>query len=204
MELDKNVFIELGTGYLPELSYLISPKQEKPRHGSDSWYRNSDDSSEWFGIFVEASPWNVVRLLEVLDDRKCPIDSYKLLLAGVLDGSLQEFYTQRDVCHSGTFHKGKRKKDLSYITVTLDSIISGFSLTRLDLIRLDIEGSEFTVLSNYSWDLVPKRIIVETHDKKVEGVHDKVMELLSTRGYDVDVCVQDKHPNVRYLVGKML
>ena len=178
MELDKNVFIELGSGYLPELSYLISPKQEKPRHGSDSWYRNSDDSSEWFGIFVEASPWNIVRLLEVLDERKCSMDSYKVLLAGVLDGTLQGFYTKRDVCESGTFHKGKRQKDISLITVTLDSIIEGFSLKHIDLLRLDIEGSELVTLSNYSWNIIPNRIVVETHERKVTGVHEGVMNIL--------------------------
>ena len=203
MELDKSVFIELGTGYLPELSYLISPKQEKPRHGSDSWYRNSDDSSEWFGIFVEASPWNVVRLLEVLDERKCSMDSYKVLLAGVLDGTLQGFYTKRDVCESGTFHKGKRQKDLSLITVRLDSIIEGFSLKQIDLLRLDIEGSELVTLSNYSWNIIPNRIVVETHERKVKGVHEGVMNLLRKIGYSVSVCVCERHPNVPYIVGKM-
>ncbi len=49
--------------------------------------------------------------------------------------------------------------------VSVRSLIDQFRLSRIDLLKVDIEGSEVEVFSTYDWLPFVKALVVETHDR---------------------------------------
>ncbi len=69
--------------------------------------------------------------------------------------------------------------------VRLTELLRDHGLGRVDLLKLDVEGAELSVLSVGGWESVVERVIVEVHPW-VTPVDD-VAELLGRRGYVVRV-----------------
>lgn len=46
-------------------------------------------------------------------------------------------------------------------TITLDSIISKYNITNIDLLHTDTEGHDYTILNSYSFKIKPHRIMFE-------------------------------------------
>ena len=53
--------------------------------------------------------------------------------------------------------------------VSVRSLIDQFRLSRIDLLKVDIEGSEVEVLSTYDWLPFVNALVVETHDRFRRG-----------------------------------
>lgn len=66
-------------------------------------------------------------------------------------------------------------------SVTLDFYLSLFDIKQIDMLRIDTEGHELAILSNYSWSVKPKKIKVE--HKFVDK--DKLLDILTDNDYTV-------------------
>ena len=69
--------------------------------------------------------------------------------------------------------------------ITLDYLINKHNVTRIDALKIDIEGLEYKILDQYSWKIKPKTIVVEyvhwhNHDIEV-GTYIKMFNLM---GYE--------------------
>lgn len=93
----------------------------------------------------------------------------------------------------GTSFVDSVKKDWSGPTfsysvksVTVDGIVRQMKLERLDLLKLDIEGSELSALAGAKETLrkLRPRIMIETHG---EDLHSKVVEFLKKHGYRIEI-----------------
>jgi FkbM family methyltransferase len=62
---------------------------------------------------------------------------------------------------------------------TLTQIVSEFDVTHIDLLDIDIEGTEMEVLKGYDWKIRPHLILIE-HDKDIEN---KIFWYLTNRDY---------------------
>jgi FkbM family methyltransferase len=71
-------------------------------------------------------------------------------------------------------------------TVRLDTLIKRFRLECVDLIKMDIEGAEYEVLTDPTLSLSNvKNIIVEVHYKKGSAEFLKIIEALSRHGFKI-------------------
>ena len=64
-------------------------------------------------------------------------------------------------------------------------IINVFGLPRVDLLKLDIEGSEYDIFSHdyKTWLPYVNAIVIETHDNIIEGCEELVNRVLKNEGF---------------------
>lgn len=98
-------------------------------------------------------------------------DNFRFYPYALSDNSgIKDFYAPEDesfVSHSLILSSNfSSKKKYSVRCVTINELIEILGLNRIDVLKLDIEGSEYNVLNSIeSWDLKPKQICVEFHDR---------------------------------------
>lgn len=72
-------------------------------------------------------------------------------------------------------------KQLNVPTVTLDTLLNLIDVKSVDMLRIDVEGHEMSILKNYSWNIKPRCIKIE--HKFVDKM--SLLQLLVTKGYIV-------------------
>lgn len=65
----------------------------------------------------------------------------------------------------------------------LDEIIVNLGLTRLDLLALDIEGTEVELMENYSWNLKPAYLSIEFHHNMLDIPQKDFDKIILDQGY---------------------
>ena len=88
---------------------------------------------------------------------------------------------------SGLLYYASRKKDRVCMLTRLSTIISDQGIDRIDLLKIDVEGSEWDVLrgcDKADWGKI-KQLVVEVHD--VESGADGMSAWLEDRGYEVAI-----------------
>jgi FkbM family methyltransferase len=90
------------------------------------------------------------------------------------------------------FHKSITK------VTTLDKLINSFGLTKIDFIKIDVEGSEYEVLigANKALDIT-KNILIETHEKN----RYKCLDYLKNKGFKI-IDLGIRHRITRYFFAK--
>lgn len=70
--------------------------------------------------------------------------------------------------------------------ISIDSLIQNNNLDRIDLLKIDIEGSEYEIFNsdNLDWLELCNAIVVETHEHLVKGSDNLVNKILAERGFD--------------------
>ena len=69
--------------------------------------------------------------------------------------------------------------------VTLDYLINKHNVTRIDSLKIDIEGLEYKILAQYSWKIKPNTIVVEYKHWKVRDIKvSTYITLLNLMGYE--------------------
>ena len=73
--------------------------------------------------------------------------------------------------------------------ITLESLVQEFKLNSIDILKMDIEGSEKEVFSgNYeTWLSITKCLIIELHDRMKEGCSQSVFKALSQYDFECSV-----------------
>ena len=69
--------------------------------------------------------------------------------------------------------------------VTLDYLIKKHNVKRIDYLKIDIEGWDYKILDNYSWDIKPKKLLIEHKHWKARGINFRqYINLLRIMGYE--------------------
>ena len=76
-------------------------------------------------------------------------------------------------------------------TLSLDSLISKYNISNIDFLKIDVEGCELPILVDYSWNVLPKLMKIETkHWEDTEKYYNgqlriPILTLLEKNGYIV-------------------
>ena len=70
------------------------------------------------------------------------------------------------------------------ITRPLKYILEDYSITKIDVLNIDVEGHDYEVLLSHNWDIKPKFIMIECRNDEVEEIfRDKCYTFLKDMGY---------------------
>ena len=83
------------------------------------------------------------------------------------------------------------------ISITFDDLIKYLKIDRIDVLAMDIEGDEVSVLENYSFRIIPKFIAVESHEKYYLGNYGRLEAFLVDKGYKLLVSEMTNEGNTR-------
>tara|TARA_A100001201_G_C4028881_1_gene182911 strand:+ start:89 stop:718 length:630 start_codon:yes stop_codon:yes gene_type:complete len=82
-------------------------------------------------------------------------------------------------------------------TITLDQLIDKHNVERIDMLKIDTEGTEYEILDSYSWKIKPKFMKIEYQHWVSRGVSvEKYIKMLESMGYK---CKKDKNDFVAVL-----
>lgn len=131
----------------------------------------------WTGILVEPDPRTVP---EIRANRKAPVYQYA---AGDHDGMIS-FCQEREPTLSGVLRTNGTRIDVQLRT--LNTILAEAGLDRLDLLSIDTEGSELSVIAGLDWTRYsPSIVLVEYATIGVpQSPHFLLNEMLS-KGYQL-------------------
>lgn len=110
-------------------------------------------------------------------------------------GYTAEFRASLDVSGYQEFHAPATAR-----FSTLDEVVAEYGLTRLDWVKIDVEGAELGVLAGSQQTLAELRpaLVIEAHDKVYKFVADmrseqRCHELLAALGYEVETVPYYNH-----------
>lgn len=157
------IIVEIGTHFTPELINLL------------------EDPST-IGFFVEPLHTHLTKLEEKL--WAFPQERYKIIACAVSDRSgMQEFfYSGPDDTAANLFNLENFPFAVTVSTFTLDQIFQYHKIDSIDILRMDIEGSEFDVMQAFSFDVRPKVLLIEPHPV-VEKPVDRLRKIIQPHGY---------------------
>ena len=160
---EKGFFLDLGAGHWQNLSNTLWLEM----HG-------------WDGVCVDA---DIRQLTGLLEHRKT-------VVFGVVDVKLglKDFYMNNDLADISRLIPAGNEKKITIASFNIRDLVKHFSIEKIDLLSLDIEGLEDVILKQmfYDVELYPRVIIVEyntsgvDHSKEVKEAFD-----LSLKKYDL-------------------
>lgn len=76
----------------------------------------------------------------------------------------------------------------SFKGMTLNTIVNDYKLERIDILKVDIEGSELEVFQeNYNWLSITKVLVIELHDHMKKGTSKSVFSAISEYDFDLSL-----------------
>ena len=93
------------------------------------------------------------------------------------------------------------KNSLSVKSLSLIDALAKLDLDSCDLLKLDCEGAEYSILFNSSRSAMERiqRIVMEYHDNLVPHHHGELVRFLQDRGFQVETFPNPVHSNLGYL-----
>lgn len=84
-------------------------------------------------------------------------------------------------------------KETLYHAISINEIIEQFELSSIDIVKMDIEGSENNVFDeNLEWIDKTKCLVIETHDKFIPGTSKKIEAIMFNSGFQVTRCGENE------------
>ena len=159
-------------------------------------------SGKWEGVFVEPHPESFSQLVErIIADKLIDDSNVKFVLAAVSDShKISEFggcrenfrwvsncYSLREAVKYQSSYIMDRRGDFEFFvsTVKFDDLLAWYGEPIHEL-RMDIEGSEYSVLWSSEFPVRPFELIIEYHSDEYvsnRGKEDKINERLESFGY---------------------
>ncbi len=201
------VFVEIGTGQRAEWTYLIrddwrdiarsKSRTDRLRALPESWL---SEQGIWRGYLVEGHPSNFSALVEktVADKKLCPFLNRLTFINAAITGSSQFttmgmetgvfkrlFVNRYTLTSARSFHPSTvdNTVDFGIFTVSLETLFAAIGHEHIDLLRLDVEGAEVSILETYPFHTKPHLLSIEYHSKTGEAL---VRRILETQGYRID------------------
>jgi FkbM family methyltransferase len=86
-------------------------------------------------------------------------------------------------------------------SISMAEAFARLAITRCDLMKIDCEGAEYTILFNTADEVLARipRIVMEYHDRVTRFTHRDMQEFLASKGYSVRVVQNFVHPDLGYL-----
>lgn len=202
------VFVEIGTGHHAEWTYLIRDDwrdiarrkkwTNRLRTLPESWL---SETGNWHGYLVEAHPDNFSSLVKktVSDERFRPFlhrltfinaaisRESQFTTMGMETGVFKRLFINRyTLSEARPFHPNvvDNTVDFGVFTVSLETLFSAIGHEQIDLLRMDVEGAEVSILEAYSFHIKPLLFSIEYHSKVGEN---SIRRVLETQGYRVDM-----------------
>lgn len=205
-------FIEFGTGNYADLLPLLNDdwKDKVHKYSDFGGERFKDYTDTWFGIFVEPMPHCIIEMLNRLHSHG--IDGYRyMFFAGIVAGEtkptkvysgsgVRVFTNPFDVLRVGSSIINRWPHHERYIyvnAITLDDLID-ISPYPVDLLRVDCEGAELEIFKSFSFDQCPRHVIVETHDRIINGIEKGLLDIFDKQGRPAEIVKPEN--DVPYLV----
>lgn len=178
------VVIQLGIYTTAEYIYVLEPDWRKymcqnvPKikqlpeclHGIDNWHF----------VGIDSDICSILTMLYMHPQANW-VNAY---IAGENNGFVTILPSDAHVHMLGyTEHENYGKCVLQVPKVTLSEIIQSFGFPQVDVLAMDVEGSEVDIIANYDWQIKPKYIAVEFHDKFVSMSPSEFDHLLACQGY---------------------
>lgn len=157
-------------------------------------------SRGWKVHAFEPDPDNRSKLLSIYGGNE--LLSVSADAVSLIDGERLSFYASDEstgISSLSAFTEGHREKT-TVTTTRLDSYLRDKKLSRVDFLKVDVEGHDYFALQTFPFDrFQPAAVIVEYEDKKSLPLGYDVHEMatfLEVAGYHV--WVSEWHPIVRY------
>jgi FkbM family methyltransferase len=149
---------------------------------------------------IEANPELATQLTEQNFNRVLPA------ALSAKDG-FATFIKRKNPEHGGIFSWSKEDSDSTaeVVTVSLETIVRQSGLTRIDMLKLDIEGAEFELIGKTSDPLLASigQITVEFHDFlpdfKGRGLYEKAKSRLESLGFITCCMTFRSHGDVLFI-----
>ena len=201
------VFVEIGTGHRAEWTYLVrddwrniarsKQRTDRLRALPDLWL---SEHGNWHGYLVEAHPGNFCTLVEkTLADKHLRPFLHRLTFInaaisgtsqfstmGMETGAFKKLFVNRfTLAEARLYHPNAvdNTVDFGIFTVSLETLFSAIGHKHIDLLRLDVEGAEVSILETYPFHIKPHLLSIEYHSKTGETL---VRRILETQGYRID------------------
>lgn len=103
---------------------------------------------------------------------------------------------------SGESHFASNRADfLPVKAISLEALLDEQGIKQVDLLKLDCEGAEYTILMETSLDVLAqiRRIIMEYHDQDEKRHHSHLVQFLESAGYLVTHQKNVVHDDIGYL-----
>ena len=115
---------------------------------------------------------------------KNAVDNVHIEAAAIdsVDGN-REFSVLEDSAYSGFISTGRKelKETVTVRTISPDSLVQKYSLSKIDLIKIDVEGSEMPIFKSFKdviMQMKPKYILSECNETNMKNYGFKAEELL--------------------------
>ena len=92
-------------------------------------------------------------------------DDINLKCAVGKENKMIDFYLSDQPASSGKLAEGKK---ITVLQLTLSLIVEEYQVKKIDLLDIDVEGTEMEVLEGYDWRVMPSLILIED-DKDTEN-----------------------------------
>ena len=180
---EHGVCIQMGLNREAEYLYLASPnwlqkmKQVNPIKALPKVLHHI---SKWDYYGIDCDPASISLMLHTHPQQEC----IKWIQARIdsKDGKIVRNFE----------NWGKEDNLFLSVTVTLDTLIKGLDLEKIDVLALDIEGAELGLFQTYQWHIYPTYIAVEIHDARdderpVEYFETRklIQDIIQERGYEM-------------------
>ena len=185
----QGVCIQMGLNREAEYLYLTNPhwlEKMKQVNRIKALPKAFHHLSKWDDYGIDCDPASISLMLHTHPQQEC----VKWIHA-CIGGEDGQVATMLENWHGET-------KDYPFCvpflttTVTLDTLIKGLCLEKIDVLTLDIEGTELRLFQTYQWHIYPTYIAVEIHDARDDERRREYFEtrkiiqnILQERGYEM-------------------
>lgn len=184
-----SVCVQIGLNREAEYLYLTSPNWRKEMENVNpikALPKALHHISKWDYYGIDCDPASISLMLHTHPQHEC----VKWIQA-CIDGEDGQVVTMLENWH-GEIKGYPFCVPFFTTTVTLDTLIKGLCLEKIDVLALDIEGAELKFFQTYQWHIYPTYIAVEIHDAH-DGEHPVeyfetrkiIQDILQERGYEM-------------------
>jgi len=147
------------------------------------WTASRSKKAAIFSFEPEPSNYNLLEYNIETNKLQLRIKPYRLALSGK-NGELELFKSSESVGHSLNFKRGDSIKIQS---ITLEDIFHDYNISKIDILKVDIEGAEYSLLKCLDESLFSRIgiICMECHDVNSENNIDSMQKFLKDKGFIV-------------------
>jgi len=180
--------VQIGIDKYPELYYLaLDNWSENHQATGDHIYQNipKDFGEKWKLYAVDMNPASID-----IVQRLYPLKRIEYVCAALTDGESRVYENK-----ANPHQQAMLSDDYEFhvAAITLRELFEGLGLKDVEVLMIDIDGFEYSVINSYDWSLKPKMIILEIHNA-TEFSRQELVDIIVGQGYAIDK-IEPNDPN---------